>query len=404
LNNLILFISTQFPVPPNRGGRIVTYQHLKSLSGLGKLDIVCFIDPIDKTKISTNIQKLNSEIRINTLNILTKKLYTRNYLLKFFYTYLISRIKKIPYKIYKFYDKRMIETIKNQIKRMNYDLIVFDQLPSVLYFDIVSECNCKKYLLSHNIEYEIVENLMRNANNSLMNIIYNNEYRLLKRFEISKYKLIKNVLFLSSRDVDQFDKDGLNISIYYGYLNHFSNVKRKSNYSLNNQLLFFGNLSWLPNINGIIWFIDNVWRDLHKVNNQLILNIVGNSPPKKLYSRQKYYSNIVIHGFVNNLDEIFEKNDMLILPIFEGSGVKLKTIEGIARAIPLAASNKAIEGIMSYSQAGVQINYTKRDFIKHILFILNSTSLRKDIGRKNYEYYCSLKNNNESYYKYINEL
>lgn len=104
------------------------------------------------------------------------------------------------------------------------------------------------------------------------------------------------------------------------------------------------------------------------------------------------------------LDEIFEKNDMLILPIFEGSGVKLKTIEGIARAIPLAASNKAIEGIMSYSQAGVQINYTKRDFIEHILFILNSASLRKDIGRKNYEYYCSLKNNNESYYKYINEL
>ncbi|WP_343707621.1 glycosyltransferase [Flavobacterium sp.] len=125
------------------------------------------------------------------------------------------------------------------------------------------------------------------------------------------------------------------------------------------ELLFVGS-NFYANVHGINWFINNVMTRVENVN----LSIVGNGLDDKIIVGNK---NVIVYGRVESLEEFYEKAQIVILPIFLGSGMKTKTAEALMYGKPILATSEALEGyiIKNINEIGSKCN-TDKEFIEQI--------------------------------------
>lgn len=123
--------------------------------------------------------------------------------------------------------------------------------------------------------------------------------------------------------------------------------------------LFLG--TYFPmNVHGITWFIDNV---LPYVN--IRLQIVGKGM-KALAPLVEHYKNIEIFSDVPDLEPYIEQADFMLLPLFKGSGMKIKTCESLMYGKNILGTTETFEGYeVDYNKTGALCN-TRDEFIRAI--------------------------------------
>lgn len=104
-------------------------------------------------------------------------------------------------------------------------------------------------------------------------------------------------------------------------------------------ILFVGGY-YYPNVNGIDWFVNNVF---HKLEGKYSLTIIGN---KMNLIADKYDSipNITVHGRIEDLSPYYQTADLIIGPIFEGAGMKVKTAEALSYGKCFVGTDESLEG------------------------------------------------------------
>lgn len=126
-------------------------------------------------------------------------------------------------------------------------------------------------------------------------------------------------------------------------------------------MLFVGSYFY-ANVQGIKWFINKV---LPFVNAKLI--IVGTGMDKLEFQTSP---KLEIHGFVEDLGYYYRNCDIVVSPIFEGSGMKTKTAEALMWGKFMVGTDEAFCGFDISSECGVKCS-TVDDFIKQINKLLS---------------------------------
>lgn len=124
-----------------------------------------------------------------------------------------------------------------------------------------------------------------------------------------------------------------------------------------NAILFVGSY-FLPNIEGIKWFISNVFPEI-----PYRLWIVGNGMSRLNYLKS---DKIDIYSNVDDISTFYNRAKFVIMPIFSGSGMKVKTAEALMYGKYIISSPEGVEGYQIPSD-GVAICNTKEEFIYSIL-------------------------------------
>ena len=135
-------------------------------------------------------------------------------------------------------------------------------------------------------------------------------------------------LTLNSRETERFAKEYKyqpegELRVYLDIPFTF-NVSNRPLNSDRLDLLFIGS-SYTPNIKGINWFIDNV---LSELKGDIYLTVAGSGMDRK-YKERDYPSNVCFYGKVDDLSELYCSHDVIICPIFEGAGMKVKVAEAM---------------------------------------------------------------------------
>ncbi len=107
------------------------------------------------------------------------------------------------------------------------------------------------------------------------------------------------------------------------------------------QLLFIGRLDWPPNRDGLRWFLEKVWP---KVTRPYLLTIVGSGDGNWLapYFRD---SRIRFLGQVDSVAQYYHSAIISLVPIFYGSGTRVKAIESSLFATACLGTERGVEGI-----------------------------------------------------------
>lgn len=361
----ILFLTNLLPYPLDNGGKIKTYNTLKMMSEGNKIDIFSFYET-DKEK--ENIEYMKKEF--NLVNAIYKPLTTSKHLVKMVMIGLRSLVNDKPFVLLKFVDKNMKQLLIESIKKNKYDLVYIDHLQLAVYMDILKEANCPIYLDQHNCESQIIKRKSEVTKSLIKRTIINMEYKKLKKFEDMIISCVDKVIVLSEEDKKCLVK-GLKIDREKFIVIPIpieADYKKKN--GVQNQevmkIMFLGTLSWFPNAQGIEWFVENVVTALEKHNFKYKLYIVGKDPSENLINKCNENSNIEITGYVNDVNEYIEKCDILVSPIFVGSGMRVKILECIGKRMPVISTTIGAEGIEVENNKSILIANTTEEFVKAI--------------------------------------
>lgn len=139
-------------------------------------------------------------------------------------------------------------------------------------------------------------------------------------------------------------------------------------------LLFIG-VNFFANTNGVKWFIDNVLYNIPNAH----LTIAGRDMDKAFIESKQ----VSVFGYVDDLSNLYYSADIVILPIFNGAGMKTKTAEALMYGCPVVGTSEAFEGYdFDITKVGCVVN-TASDMISSILELTSNKGEKLISHRKN---------------------
>ena len=129
------------------------------------------------------------------------------------------------------------------------------------------------------------------------------------------------------------------------------------------EFCFVGMLSVPHNHDGISWFLDEIFPKVLAQRPDARVHIIGrHARPELVEKAETFGDRVVMHGFVADLDELMGQMAALVNPLRFGSGIKIKTLEALARRVPVVGTEVAAEGILSASRPAFQIEDDPAEF------------------------------------------
>ncbi|PTX57737.1 GT2 family glycosyltransferase [Litoreibacter ponti] len=108
-------------------------------------------------------------------------------------------------------------------------------------------------------------------------------------------------------------------------------------------IAFVGGYQHTPNVDAVVSFIEEIWPDLHEACPDLIFHIVGSHPPAEILELEG--ANVIVEGFVEDLDGFLAQRIATIAPLKYGAGIKGKIGSSLAAGVPCIATTIAAEGM-----------------------------------------------------------
>lgn len=225
----------------------------------------------------------------------------------------------------------------------------------------------------HDIKKILVKDWMKNQS-----CLYYPHLRNCINNELSAVRLSNNILTLNTRDTqllhDCYNQEStLELPIIIA-----DEFAGESTCKHNDDYVLFVGTSYYPNVEGIFWFVNNVFENL----DNLKLFVVGNGMDKYKNELESLNSNITVYGRVESLTSFYQNATMVIAPIFKGGGMKVKVAEALMHGKIVVGTTEAFEGYEVEDLVGELAN-TKEKFADAI----KSLQGRESFQQKNRAYY-----------------
>jgi glycosyltransferase involved in cell wall biosynthesis len=139
-------------------------------------------------------------------------------------------------------------------------------------------------------------------------------------------------------------------------------------------VFFIGALDWLPNQEGLKWFLDHVLDPLLVEIPELTFHIAGrNAPPsfERLLSEKK----VSYHGEIEDSRTFMKSHRIMVAPLFTGSGIRIKILEALALGRPVVTTPIGIEGIPALNNKQVMISDDPDTFKNQIVTLIREEKI-----------------------------
>jgi hypothetical protein len=125
---------------------------------------------------------------------------------------------------------------------------------------------------------------------------------------------------------------------------------------------FLGNFRHGPNLDGIKWFISEIWPAWREVNAQGELHLYGAYPPEQI-SHWKGKQGVFAHGPVEDHRAALMKHEALVAPLRFGAGIKGKILEAWSTGTPVIGTPIAFEGMCNSEDKAGLVFTTAETFV-----------------------------------------
>jgi len=369
----ILQICNKVPYPPKDGGSLASWNLTKGLISQGNHIHILTLNTskhyIENLNIPSHmgdnlsIRPIQANTNIKPLTLIQNLLFSR-----------------LPYNIERFWSEKFNNELISILNNHNFELVVFEGLPLSLYIETIRQSFKGKLIMrAHNVEYKIWEGLAANTGNPLRKYYYSLLASRIKKFESSQLQKYDALVPITEEDSISFRKMG-----FKGPLFTFPfGLDPKEYLSITFQdeienIMFLGALDWAPNIHGLKWFVKNAWPTIRESYPNLNLHIAGRNPSKRV---QEILSvpGVEFHGEVENAMEYLKLGQIMIVPLFSGSGMRVKILEAMATGKVVLATSLAISGIPAINKKHLFIEDTANGFIQQLGTLISKPSITEGI-------------------------
>lgn len=272
------------------------------------------------------------------------------------------------------------EFLRGFLAGKDFDVVQFDGLQTSVYVDVFREClpEAKLVLRQHNVEHMIWSRMADHSSypkKSYLNLLA----KRLKAYELEVLQRFDAIVPITDVDAEFFkacgceemftSPTGVDMDLFQP---DFQKEEEGSVFHL-------GSLNWMPNQQGVKWFLEEIWPEIRSRNPELKFYIAGIDVPEDIQSWDGK-ENIYVLGKVPDAVEFMNSKAVMVVPLKSGSGMRIKVIEGMALGKAIVSTSIGAEGIDVKKGEDLKIADTKEAFVDEVLSLAGSKSDRQKVG------------------------
>jgi glycosyltransferase involved in cell wall biosynthesis len=285
-----------------------------------------------------------------------------------------------PHQLSRYYCSQAFRGLLRLLEVEGFDVVVCDFLAAATM--IPWRFPVPKVLFTHNVEAIIWKRHGAVARNPFWKAICWREYRTTALAERHYLNLADQVLTVSEMDRNSFaqtiEESKLTVIPTGVDLNYFQAGEQVEE---SNTLVFTGSMDWMPNEDGIVYFVKEILpRIRHRISNVSLL-VVGRSPSRQLQALAKATENMQVTGSVEDIRPHVGRAAAYIVPLRVGSGTRLKIFEAMAMGKAVVSTSIGAEGLPVQHGRNIIIADSPAEFSNGVIEVLQNPVRRGELGR-----------------------
>ena len=362
----ILLLAKKNPWPPKDGEAIAILQMAKGLAANDNSVTVLYMNTPKHHYDAEKIQLSGfTDIQFQSVWV-NSDLKTWNAL--------ANLVKNTPYHAERFFSKDYLVKLTDLVKNGNFDIIQAEGLYLTQYFSKIPKDPKTKFVYrSHNREGEIWKNIASNSKKPLEKWYLKLQSKKLFNYENLIVKNADVIVPISLTDTVHYKNISDKYQVFYSPTGiDIENIPDQLSEVKGNDLYFIGGLDWLPNTEGLLWFIHKIFPAIKNLFPEIQLHIAGRNAPSWLGEKLFGVAGIQYHGEVPNAFEFIRDKFICIVPLLSGSGMKLKIMEAMAVGKPVITTIKGAEGMPTGVDEHISIAVSEAEFIRMLSNLINN--------------------------------
>ncbi len=356
------------PCPPLNGGRVRSLSIMKRLACEHEITLVCYTKPSENAHLE-ELRQFCSQIwpipRPESPN-----------------EHVLRMLAFSPFPLHvRFFHSQYARELLRDLLTDNYDVVhvetyyITPNLPRHLAKPIV--------LAESNIEHELMMQMARLAHDPSWRILFRLDALKQRLWERAAWERATHCAATTRHDAEKIAEviGWKKVSVVANGVDSCTPPADADSTCEGPTLLFVGNFLHRPNVDGIIYFIDEIFPIIRNTVPEVRLAIVGHGPPPevKVHHSPPY---VVVRGYVENLTGVFDSTTISICPIRIGSGSRVKILEALGRGHATVSTTIGCEGLELQDGQHLLIADTPPEFARAVCQLVASPELRLTLGTR----------------------
>ncbi|MGM0588476.1 MAG: glycosyltransferase family 4 protein [Bacteroidota bacterium] len=367
----VLHLFPYLPTPPTFGGALRVYHILKHLVRHHDVTVAGFQEYGDRDAFEQSFPELKGKSHL----IYRRRVKFRRMMQ--LYSYLTPN----SYWYNWAQSPQLHKTVQELLDKEDFDFVI-GEFASMGHFDL--ETDAIRILDAHNVEYDNFRRMSKLNWSAFRKRFYEREYTKSYREEVAAFQRHDAIFATSQRDADLIGKDVPDIPRFVipngvdtQYFSKNGTVEEP--YSI----VFTGTMRYVPNYDGMIYFLNEIFPEIKRQVPQAKIYIVGNNPPPVL---QKYASDsVIITGFVDDVRPYIDRASVYVVPLNMGSGTRLKVVEALSMRKPVVSTSIGCEGIDVVDGEHIIIRDDSQEFAEAVIQLFTDHSSREKLIEQGYD-------------------
>ncbi len=294
---------------------------------------------------------------------------------------LLNLFSSQSYFVSRFFFSEYKEQLIKKLTGHNFDVVLIDGVFMASYIPLIRQHSKAKIVLrTHNVEHQIWERHLAIEKNQLKKAYLTLQNKRLKNYEISAFNQADAIATITDEDKKNIASmvPGKPITTCLTGID-LERYKFITEAAKPNTAFHFASMDWMPNVEAVDWLMNEVWNEVEKKLPGATLVLAGRGMPERFRNMANTTINVITD--VESSADFYATYDLMLVPLWSGSGLRIKLVEGFAYGKAIITTSIGAEGIPYRHGHDVIIADTANDFAQAIVTVLSTPGYKQQLGQ-----------------------
>ncbi len=366
-----LVLTNRIPYPLTDGGNLAMNAMIDGYHNAGKevylLAMHTTRHPVSAEQLSNLYQHTNGFSTVDIDNSI-----------HFFGTLSNLLFSKRPNHADRFYHASFIKKLEEVINSFKPDVIQIESVFLSTYIPFIKKHTSAALVLRvHNIEYQVWQRLAHDTKSIFKKYYLGNLAKRMLHFEEHAWQQYDLLLPITSADAALIASSGNKTPyIIAPYGIDMREIMPGQNEKW--EAYHIGAMDWLPNMEAIKWFLQDIWPLVHEALPDFRFSFAGRYMPDSF--KNMGIEGVSCEGEVPDAAAFIADKKILIVPLKAGGGIRVKILEAMAAGKIVISTDVGMQGIEATSGTHYLAANKPAEFASAIKWCLENKGLAEAIA------------------------
>lgn len=366
----IFVILSRIPYPLEKGDKLRAYHQVKELSKNHEVCLCCLSDEKPLPEAAEKLANIASEIHFFQLNRT-----------QIYFNLFLAALGRKPFQVAYFYQNKVHRKIRNKIREFKPDHIFCQLVRTAEYAKNVH--NIPKTLDYQDAFSKGMDRRADREKNRLKRHLFRAESKRLLIYEHLIFDFFEHKCIISEQDKSLiYHEKQREIAVIPNGVDF--DFFRPTGAEKKYDLCFVGNMSYAPNVDSVLYLVNEILPLLIETKPDISLLIAGADPVNEIVQLQNEH--VAVAGWVDDIRESYAQSRIFIAPMQIGTGLQNKLLEAMAMKIPCITSKLANAALGAEAGEHLMVGKEPQDYAQQAMHLLDNPEAAEKLAENGHNF------------------